>query len=209
MTDKSHKTMSIEQLVETITREVLRQLDRPPATSDVLLLASPEGDHVSAVLDKLRPDIRVHFWDGCTPPSPGQRVILPRLSCRQMADLAVGRAGEPLTEKVLALLLSGTTIEVFAYEYQRFQKTAPARLYALYESYVAILKGFGLCSFGDGAPQIASLKQTLVTEEDIVAAHKQGIAILKIPATARLTPLARDCARERGVQINQSERRNR
>ncbi len=64
----------------------------------------------------------------------------------------------------------------------------------------------------DGAPIVASpatpkpnaLTKTLVTERDI-GALSNGTQVLSIGKTARLTPLARDEARRRGIRIERSE----
>lgn len=57
-----------------------------------------------------------------------------------------------------------------------------------------------------GAPPLAGprLDKTLVTERDIVALDRATRA-LSLPTRARLTPLAKDEARRRGIRIHRSE----
>lgn len=53
-------------------------------------------------------------------------------------------------------------------------------------------------------PKPDALSKTLVTERDI-SALGHGTQVLSIGKTARLTPLARDEARRRGIRIERSE----
>jgi len=54
--------------------------------------------------------------------------------------------------------------------------------------------------------QCHRLDKRLLTEKDIIGVQQQGIRVLRIAATTRLTPLALDCARENGVQLLRDER---
>jgi propanediol utilization protein len=51
-----------------------------------------------------------------------------------------------------------------------------------------------------------ALKKGLVTEKDILEAHNKGISLLRVACDALLTPLAVDCARARGIQLQKAER---
>lgn len=200
--------MEIEDLVQKIVQEVLRRLNRNDARQQVLILAKREDVNVAAILQQLDQQHQVVFWDQAETLSAPARTILPLLSCSQMADLALGRATDLKMKKALALLLAGKPIEVFEFEYLRFSTTAPATLFQLYQSYEEILHGFGLKRFAAEGQAGTRLNQRLICEQDIIEAHQQGVKILQIPSDAQLTPLAVDCARERGVQLQKNERRD-
>jgi ethanolamine utilization protein len=198
--------MDIDELVQTIVREVLQRLQKSAAGEQILLLARRDDSKVAPVLQHFKQQVNVVFWDPTADVMIPERVVVPFLSCSQMADLAQGRATGALMKKVLDLLLAGKSVEVFDFEYLQFSKTAPEPLYRLYESYEAILHGFGLKRFSAETLDNARLKSRLVTERDVVEAHRQGVSILHVLPDALLTPLAVDCARERGVQIRKTER---
>lgn len=200
--------MAIDDLVQTIVREVLRQLQENAAYQQVLLLASRDDSHVAPVLQHLGPNSKVSFWDAADASSIPARTIVPLLSCSQMADLALGRATDPLLQKILDLLLAGTVVEVYEFEYLKFSKTAPEALYRLYESYEEILHDFGLQRVVTEGQNIVRLNKQLITERDVLEAHQQGVSVLRILSDAQLTPLAVDCARERGVKLQKNERRD-
>ena len=200
--------MAIDDLVQTIVREVLKQLQEATNQQQILILARQDDAAVAPVLQHLEPNSKVVFWDPAIDITAPARTIIPFLTCGQMADLALGRTTGPLLKKALDLLLMGKTVEVFEFEYLQFSKTAPEALYRLYESYEDTLHGFGLQRLVAEGQNIARLNKQLVTERDVIEAHQQGVSVLRILSDAQLTPLAVDCARERGVQLQKNERRN-
>ena len=200
--------MAVDNLVETIVREVLRQLQQTVALSPVLILARPDEAKVAPLLAYLGSNQPVSYWDSAETMVIPARVIVPFLSCSQMADLALGRATDPLQKKILDLLLSGKCVEVFEFEYHQFSETAPAALQQLYECYEETLCSFGLQKVDSTTEESGRLNLRLVTERDIIEAHQRGVSVLRLHADTQLTPLAIDCAKERGVQLRKDERRD-
>ncbi|MCK5826495.1 MAG: hypothetical protein KAG93_05635 [Desulfuromusa sp.] len=198
--------MASDDLVQTIVREVLKQLQEGTDSQQILILARQDDSAVVPLLRHLEQSNKVVFWDPNNDIITPVQTILPFLTCSQMADLALGRTTGPLLKKALDLLLTGKTVEVFEFEYLQFSKTAPEPLYQLYASYEETLRGFGLQRFAAENQNIARLSCRLVTERDVIEAHQQGISILRILSDAQLTPLALDCARERGIQLQKTER---
>ena len=198
--------MAIDDLVQKIVKEVLKQLPEVTDRQKILILARQDDVAVTPVLQHLEQSDKIVFWDTSNDIIAPARTILPSLSCSQMADLALGRTTGPLLKKALDLLLTGKTVEVFEFEYLQFSKTAPEPLYQLYASYEETLRGFGLQRFAAEKQNIARLSRRLVTERDVIEAHQQGISVLRILSDAQLTPLAIDCARERGIQLQKTER---
>ena len=200
--------MAIDDLVQTIVREVLRQLQRPVVAPSVLVLAEQDDTRVAPVLAYLGSNQQVVYWDSVEINMLPERVIVPFLSSSQMADLALGRASDPVQQKILDFLLAGRCIEVFEFEYLRFNKTAPAALYQLYELYEEILCSFGLQRVRRSDEESNRFNLKLVTERDVIEAHQRGVSILRLHSDAQLTPLAIDCAKECGVQLQKDERRD-
>lgn len=198
--------MPLEELVKSITREVLRQLQISSEGSQVLILAEKTNGNIAPLMQYIGQGTKVSFWDKNCHKINANRVIIPVLSCSQMADLARGSAACPIMKMALAELLAGRPVEVFEFEYLRYQESAPEGLLRLYESYEERLYEFGLKRFNAKAETTVCLSKPLLTEKDILEAQRQGIKTLKVSSKTRLTPLARDCARERGLQILQIER---
>ncbi|MEE4254533.1 MAG: hypothetical protein V2I50_10890, partial [Desulfuromusa sp.] len=172
--------MAIDDLVQTIVEEVIRRLQGPTNNRKVLILAREDDTTVAPVLRQLDQGDKAVFWskenDGLAP----VRTIIPLLSCSQMADLAQGRATGPLLKKALDLLLAGKVVEVFEFEYLRYEKSAPESLYQLYASYEEILRGYGLQRFAAEKQNMVRFSRRLVTERDIIQAHQQGISVLRV-----------------------------
>ncbi len=190
--------MTIEEVVRQVVEEVVARLN-PPTKNRVVILAKPDDENVAELRRQLGDDVEVGVGVDITSAS---RVIVPLLSCTQMADLAVGRATNYRFQQVLTRLLGGQPVEVFEFEYQRFSQTAPETLFNLYETYRQTLSSFGLIDFVTGTEASGPLfNKAVVTEEDILTAHKQGLRTLQLTATTLVTPLARDCAKARGILL--------
>ncbi|MCK5826665.1 MAG: hypothetical protein KAG93_06485 [Desulfuromusa sp.] len=200
--------MAIDDLVQTIVREVLRQLQQTAAAPPVLILARPDEKKVPPVLASLGSNQQIVYWDSVEMDMNPERVIVPFLSCSQMADLALGRATDPLQTKILDFLLAGHGVEIFEFEYHQFTTTAPAALLQLYESYEETLRGFGLQQLGSADEGSTRLNLPLITEKDVIEASQQGVSVLRLRSDVQLTPLAIDSAKERGIQLQKEERRD-
>ncbi len=196
--------MAYEDMIQTIVREVLKQLQESSDNQQILVLARQDDINVAPLLRHLDTNDKFVFWDPTNDIISPKRIILPFLSCSQMADLALGRTTGPLLKKALELLLVGKVVEVFEFEYLQFKTTAPEPLYQLYETYEATLCGFGLQRFAIETQSIARLNHRLVTERDIVEAHKKGVSTIQLLSNAQLTPLALDYAREHRIQLKKN-----
>ena len=195
--------MTIEEVVRQVVEEVVARLN-PPTKDRVVILAKPDDENVAELRRQLGDEVEVGVGVDITSAS---RVIIPCLSCTQMADLAAGRATNYRFQQVLTRLLGGQTVEVFEFEYQRFSQSAPETLFNLYETYRQTLSSFGVVDYEPGTKASGPLfNKAVVTEEDILAAHKQGVRTLALAATTLVTPLARDCAKARGILLEKNER---
>lgn len=195
--------MDLNELVATITREVIRQMGKKTEKECVMILENQDCTLVPRILEHIGDVDLLFFGDDPGTRTP-VRYILPQLSCTNMADLAAGRALEPVAEEVLRLLLSGTKVEIFEFEYRSYAETAPGPLYSLYESYEATLSTFGLKEFIKKQPVIQRFKKAVVTEKDIIQANNKGVLELRIPENANITPLAAECAKELNVKLLKS-----
>ena len=194
--------MEIENLIETLVREVIKQMGKTgnlagiPAKEKVRILGSREM--ARDVIKALGEEYTLLF-DGEA--GQCQRHILPRLSCTLMADLAAGRATDDLGQRVLNLALDGRGVEVFEFEYKAFEKTAPAPLMALYQGYEKTLRGFGIKALNLDCFEGRALTKALVTEKDVHEMVETGIKELRILKRTLVTPLALEAAREAGLEI--------
>lgn len=197
--------MDMHTLAETIARELLARLRPEEARPWVMVLGAQDERTVAMVRESLREepesgaDLRFSGEDaGGRAPC---RYILPRLSCVDMADLAAGRATGDTAAQALRLLLSGHAVEVLEFEYRVHAETAPAALYALYESHERTLVSFGLREFRRRPPEAIRLRQRVITAEDVAGAAKSGASALLVSPGAKITPLARESAANLNIRI--------
>jgi len=194
--------MDVSEIVRTVTRQVLHRLGHAPGPV-VRVLQSRDAALEHLVRERLGDGVSLVFSgetaEGGEEREP-ERYILPFLCCSGMADLALGRASGPVAPEVLRLLLAGKKVEVLEYEYVRFASSAPKPLYALYVSYRKTLEGYGLTACVPARPAAQSRNRVL-TERDVLKAAAAGETEIALPAGTRMTPLAADTARLRGLTI--------
>lgn len=193
--------MDVNELVRTITREVLQQMHGQKKNDCIMVMAERSPLLAGQINEKLGCESELFFWGEDTQDQSVCRYILPFLPCGDMADLAAGRAGGPYMTEVLQLLLRGTEVEVMEFGHRAYSETAPGPLYALYESYVETLAGFGLKPFQPKRPDSVRHWQLLVTEKVVNEAGEQHASTLMVPVKAQITPLAAEAARNLNIQI--------
>ncbi len=190
--------METNELVKLIVKGVLEQLENSDKNR-VLIYADKGCSGADQVLKYL--GVKEVAWvEEKKEGDVFKRRIIPFITCNQMADLAAGKAVDPVMKSVLKDLLAGKKIEVFQFEYYRYKETAPEELIRLYESYEEKLTLYGLTLVNDKNETIC-IRKGLVSEKDIIVANEKGARILKVPATANITPLAVESARELNVEI--------
>ena len=187
--------MDREALVREITRNVLERLRGEFGRTRVLILAERDASLAATVRERLGEDVEIVFFGEASDRAP-DRCVLPRLCCSDMADLALGRASNPRLVEALRLLLSGGKVDVLELGHRDYADTAPASLFALYESYEKTRASYGLTELKPKRPDAVRLRETLVTEKDVLRAKKEGVATLLLLAEAKVTPLAVDAARD-------------
>ncbi|MCW7753353.1 hypothetical protein OOT00_05060 [Desulfobotulus sp. H1] len=193
--------MDVDELVRTITREVLRQMTGESPRKSVMVLAERTDFLAERIQGLLGQEAEIRFRGEGGVQKGADRYILPFLSCGSMADLAAGRPGEGEVSEVLSLLLKGYTVDVLDFEYRMYTDTAPGPLYGLYESYRKTLAAYGLKEFVRDQPHALRLKKTLVTEKDILEAQEQGASVLWLSMDAKVTPLAAESAKDLNVRL--------
>lgn len=130
-----------------------------------------------------------------------ERIILPWLSLKATADLALGRAAGKAAGLALALVMHGQNIGVGEFEYDRFRDTAPPALFRLYRDYEQTLAGFGICRAIPCGDRSRVIHDRLVTEGDMAEFSARGIREITIGPGCLVTALAADMARENRIRI--------
>jgi len=196
--------MDVNELVTTITREVIKQMTRKTQKECVMILENKNSALVAPVVDHLGEDVDLFFLDEEYGSRTPARYILPKLSCSRMVDLAAGRSSGPCGEEILRLVLAGIQVEIFEFEYRSYSDTAPGGLYRLYESYEKTLEGFGIREFIRKQSGKLRINNAVVTEKDILSAKNKGVLELRIPENANITSLAAECAQELNIKLLKS-----
>ena len=190
--------MNQDHLVRRIAEEVLRRLrEQKPCA---LVLAERSDELVRQVRACLGAEVEIVFRGEERGLEPEMH-ILPVLSCADMADLAVGRAGNKVLNEVLALLLAGKTVCVLDYAYLAHAATAPGPLLALYQQHEKTLASFGLTRLAPKGPQTVRLRRDVVTEQDVLQAVQQGAIRVLVPAAAKNPPRAAEPAATMHISI--------
>lgn len=193
--------MDAHELARMITRQVLEHIRKANDRACVLVLAPRDEALATMICAHLEDGADVVFLGEETGGRAPARYILPLLSCADMADLAVGRAGGTVPAEILRLLLSGREVEVLDFEYKAYGDTAPGALYSLYQAYEKTLSGYGVAAFRRKMPEAFRFWGELVTAAAVRQAKEQGVRTLEVPASAVVTPLAADEAGSLNINI--------
>lgn len=153
------------------------------------------------------------------------RVIITSLNTTQLADIAMARVSDDVTDAVITALLNGidTYMLESALSFRKMAGKGSTALYNLLESYARTLQVFGIkmadirpkqvvteakppkykappinVPKGSGTPNASRL----ISEAEAAAMIKQGGPI-HLPATAIITPLARDMFAQARVDLIQ------
>ncbi|OQY11289.1 MAG: hypothetical protein B6I31_05165 [Desulfobacteraceae bacterium 4572_19] len=211
-----------EELIKSITREVIKQINSDNIEENTLknkiyilcskkdldneinnkqgineFLKEQSANTEILYLDKIPENISNVTLDTIN----NRRIILPKLSCSQMADIVSGKASDTVMEEVLKCLLNGIVVEVLEFEYKIYEKTASKELFTLYENYKEKLITFGLKPVETNKKKAIEFKKKLLTERDVIEVVKQNITTIKIGLKTIITPLALDYARMYNVNI--------
>ena len=188
-------------LVEQLVKKVLQELTATEPKTRIGVLALRKDTDLTALSGILPQGAElVCLDDGCSLEG-ADRLILPTLSCNDMADLAMGRASGRVMERVLACLLAGQTVEVLDFQYQGYEKTAAHALYDLYASHEKTLSGFGVRRFEPETEDTLVSRKRLITEKDVAEALAKGAKQIKAGAKAVVTPLGADFAKNHNIDI--------
>ncbi len=196
--------MDLEALVKAITAEVLKQVNGKEETPSLLIIGDQACKKCQAAEKRLGKGQTVLYPDADPGADVAVRRIVPYLSIRHMADMAVGKADGPLMEIVLAALLAGQSVEVMEFEYRRHSDTAPEGLMRLFEGQEASLASFGLTAMDMTRRETHRIRKALVTDADVTGASQKGARQLILPLDARVTPLAVESARELGITMSRA-----
>lgn len=194
--------MDVEALVKAIAEEVLKQVAGTEEKPSVLIIGDKTCPKCQATEKALGNGYRFLYPDENPGAAVAVRRIVPYLSIRHMADLAAGKAEGPLMEMVLKALLAGQPVEVREYQYKRYVDTAPEALIRLFEAQEATLASFGLTALDETRRDTVRIRKPVVTAADVAQASQQGASELRLPADARVTPLAVENAKNLGLIIS-------
>lgn len=194
--------MDVEALVKAIATEVLKQVDGLEESPRVLILGDKSCAKCQATEKLLGATQRFVYPNENPGADVAVRRIVPYLSIRHMADLAIGKAEGPLMEMVFAALLAGQPVEVVEFEYKHYVDTASEGLMRLFEAQHAALLSYGLTALDTTQRDRVRIRKALVTDADVTRAAQKGATELVIPTDALITPLAVEGARELGMTIS-------
>ena len=196
--------MDLHALAQLIARELVNSFQKENGGPCAKILAPRDSALLARLKEALDPGTKLLFLDDGNNGLPCDRYILPHLSCSQMADIAVGRAGDEQTSAVLRLLLEGIRVEVLEFEYKMFSQSAPGPLYDLYTGYETTLASYGLVALKTQAPERLRVREDLITARHVAEAAQTGARSLLVPAKAIVTPAALDKAQELHLSIEKS-----
>lgn len=208
----------LKELIRTVTAQVLAGLETAsavPAGTEGMKKLLVIGGNASAHLTEGAVALDIGDYEQYGNIQRYDRLVITALTFPQLADIALGRGGDSVSEAVLCALLSG--IEVIMTEdalpFRAYAGKGSTPLYQLLEGYARTLRVFGVkpaerefrpaplppARPAKFQPQPAAVptgsarpnSSLLITEADALELIRQGDTV-RISAASILTPSARD-----------------
>ena len=222
----------LEYIVGLVTQQVMAAMDQGSSAQDPqyegmskILVVGPEN--VTLPEDLCQDSVAFGLADFCAHKNilRYDRVIITSLNTTQLADIAMARVSDDVTDAVITALLNGidTYMLESALSFRKMAGKGSTALYNLLESYARTLQVFGIKMAGIRPKQVVTEAKPpkykappinvpkgsgtpnasrLISEAEAAAMIKQGGPI-HLPATAIITPLARDMFAQARVDLIQ------
>ena len=215
------------ELIEQITQMVLQAVRQTGPEREQLPAALLIGSGENWMQLEKHFELRTaETYEGTA--MPYRFVLVDELPTARLTDLALGRDSSLAACAVSKALLEGVPVYLAeeALPHRRFQATANPSYYAMLEGYVTRLEQFGVRVMPrrDVLSQLTQVQRTAESKEPAAAGTsvlcgrepdvtgvltadqvqrfaRQGKAALLLAKKAKVTPLARDVIREKGIRV--------
>ena len=212
---------SMEELVRLVTEQVLAAINHESKLED----ARNEGKSKCLALGKiedipeaLRQDmilLGVEDYETIQNILHYKRVVITRLTLRQLADIAMGRPGDSLSCAVCQALLQGVEVLMLesAAPHRQHAGKGSTAFYRMLEGYMNTLQVFGIKLVGtdsvlmnasekrQGEPARCEVTGTKLITEEIAERLAKKAQEVVIPAGTLITPAAMDVLKEARVKL--------
>jgi len=212
---------SMEELVRLVTDRVLAALNNENNLADArtegkkkcLVLGGMENIPETLVQDMLLLDVK--DYETVQNILRYNRVVITKLTLRQLADIAAGRPGDPLSCAVCQALLQGVDVLMLenAAPHRAYAGKGSTAFYRMLEDYMNTLQIFGIKLVGKdsalaygpekkkGEPVRCEVSGTkLITEEMAERLAKKAQEIV-VPVSTLITPAAMDVLKEARITL--------
>ena len=212
---------SMEELVRLVTEQVLAAIQNESKLED----ARNEGKKKCLVLggaedipEALRQDmilLDVKDYETIQNIRRYDRVVITKLTLRQLADIAMGRPGDSLSCAVCQALLQGVDVLMLesAAPHRQHAGKGSTAFYRMLEGYMNSLQVFGIKLIGtdsvllnapekkQGEPVRCEVTGTKLITEEIAERLVKKAQEVVIPAGTLITPAAMDVLKEARVKL--------
>jgi len=212
---------SMEELVRLVTERVMEALNSENKLSEAqnegkkkcLVLGGMENIPETLVQDRILLDVK--DYETIQNILRYSRVLITKLTLRQLADIAAGRPGDSLSCAVCQALLQGVEVLMLegAAPHRAHAGKGSTAFYRMLEGYMNTLQVFGVKLIGkesalnyapekkQGEPVRCEVTGTkLITEEIALRLAKKAQEIV-VPSGTLLTPAAMDVLKEARITI--------
>ena len=212
---------SMDELVRLVTEQVLAALNNENKFADARnegkkkCLVLGETEHIPEALAQGMILLDVKDYERIQNILRYNRVIITKLTMRQLADIAAGRPGDSLACAVCQALLQG--VEVLMTEsaapHREYAGKGSTAFYRMLEGYMNTLQVFGIKLIGKDNPMMNAPEKKqgepvrcevtgtkLITEEVAERLVKKAQEIV-VPAGTLITPAAMDVLKEAQVKL--------
>lgn len=215
--------MNIEELIEYVTAEVLKRINKPEEKK--ALIIGQDSDMLFRCQNAIESDYEVETSCHYAMDGDYDYIVLSSVDTDFLANVAIGLLGEkyPVIHKAL---MKGTPIDIIeeGMAHRRDALTCNANFYTLILGYEEKVQSFGMTIKPIGKlmkvkqpklmiepiiikdevainKQVATIGKKLITEQFLKSQLAQGTTRIQVAQGTLVTPLASDYAREHNMTI--------
>ena len=212
---------SMDELVRLVTQQVLAAINHENNIADArnegkkkcLVLGEKEDIPETLTQDMILLDVK--DYEEIQNILRYSRVVITKLTMRQLADIAAGRPGDSLSCAVCQALLQGVEVLMLegAAPHRQYAGKGSTAFYRMLEGYMNTLQVFGIKLIGSdsvlmhapekkqGEPARCEVTGTKLITEEIAERLAKKAQEIVVPAGTLITPAAMDVLKEARVKL--------
>lgn len=213
--------INIENLVDYLTKEVMKNMNLDRDKKDEILVINSKEDEKEINADNFKvvyfnelEELNVESF---------KHIIISSFTLNQLTNITIGKSDDNITSIIIECILKGKNIFILndGVKYRKYKNTANINFYNMIETYEKNIISFGINFIDEddidnlikdnkkniekeydiGNKKSYEIDNKIITESVLEKIYRQGHINITIKSDAIITPLAKDYIRINNIKI--------